>query len=107
MTKRSLRCIDWRPCERGTLRGFADLFLPSLHLEIRDIAIHEKNGKRWAQLPARPQLGRNRELVRDPSGKVQYATILKFSDRPTADAFSRAAVTAIQNFELGIGGNAL
>ena len=33
MTKRSLRCIDWRPCERGTLRGFADLFLPSLHLE--------------------------------------------------------------------------
>ncbi len=44
--------------------------------------------------------------VRDPAGKIQYATILKFRDRPTADAFSSAVVTAIQDFELGIGGAA-
>ncbi len=64
------------------------------------------NGKRWVQLPARPQLDDNRELVRDPTGKIQYATILKFRDRPTADAFSGAVVTAIQDFELGIDGAA-
>ncbi len=106
MTRRSVRCTAWRPCERGTLRGFADIFLPSLHLEIRDIAVHEMNEKRWVQLPARPQLDGNRELVRDPNGKVQYSLILKFRDRPTADAFSAAAITAIQNFELGINGDA-
>ena len=104
MNKRPLECTDWRPCERGTLRGFADLILPSLHLEIRDCAVHEKNGKRWVQLPARPQLDRNRELVRDPTGKIQYATILKFRDHPTSIAFSAAAIMAIQAFELGIGG---
>ncbi len=106
MTRRSGRCTAWRPCERGTLRSFADIFLPSLHLEIRDIAVHEKNEKRWVQLPARPQLDGNRELVRDQTGKIQYATIMRFRDRPTADAFSGAVVTAIQNFELGINGGA-
>ena len=106
MSKLSVECSDWRPCERNTLRGFADIFLPSLHLEIRDCAVHEKNEKRWVQLPAKPQLDNNRELIRDPTGKIQYATILKFRDRPTADAFSGAVVAAIQTFELGIGGAA-
>ena len=53
---------------------------------------------------ARPQLDGNRELVRDQTGKIQYATIMRFRDRPTADAFSGAVVTAIQDFELGIDG---
>ncbi len=106
MSKLPVQCTAWHPCERNTLRGFADLFLPSLHLEIRDCAVHEKNGKRWVQLPAKPQLDNNRELVRDPAGKIQYATIMRFRDRPTADAFSGAVVTAIQDFELGIDGAA-
>ena len=106
MSKLPIECTGWRPCERNTLCGFADIFLPSLHLEIRDYAVHEKNGKRWVQLPARPQLDGNRELIRDQSGKIQYAVILKFRDRPTADAFSSEVVRAIQNFELGICGAA-
>ena len=104
MSKLTVKCTDWRSCERNTLRGFADIFLPSLHLEIRDCAVHEKNGKRWVQLPAKPQLDNNRELVRDPTGKIQYATILKFRDHPTAVAFSAAVIMAIQDFGLGIGG---
>ncbi len=106
MSKLPVECTGWHPCERNTLRGFADIFLPSLHLEIRDIAVHEMNEKRWVQLPARPQLDGNRELVRDQAGKIQYATIMRFRDRPTADAFSGAVITAIQDFELGINGAA-
>ncbi len=53
MSKLPVECTGWHPCERNTLRGFADIFLPSLHLEIRDCAVHEKNGKRWVQLPRR------------------------------------------------------
>jgi len=36
MTKLPVECTDWRARERNTLRGFADIYLPSLHLEIRD-----------------------------------------------------------------------
>ena len=107
MTKLSVQCTNWRTCERNTLRGFADFFLPDLHLEIRDCAVHEKNDKAWVQLPARPQLDQNRELIRDQNGKVQYSLILKFGDRQTADAFSAAALRAIQDFELGIGEDTL
>ncbi len=70
-------CIDWRPCERNTLRGFADFLLSAIELHIRDCAVHESHGKQWVQLPARPQLDKDRELIRAANGKVQYATIFR------------------------------
>ena len=40
-------CITWRPFERNTLKGFADLWLRTARLNIHGCAVHEKNGKRW------------------------------------------------------------
>ena len=100
---KGVTCTAWKPLERNTLRGFADLWLRAARLHIRGCAVHEKNGKRWVQLPARPQLDKDRNLVRDDAGKVQYVTIMEFDDREVADRFTAAAITAIQDFELSIG----
>ena len=100
-------CIDWRPCERNTLRGFANFLLPAIELHIRDCAVHESHGKQWVQLPARPQLDQNRELVRGADGKVRYAAILAFDSTEAAADFNDAALRALQDFELGITGSVL
>ena len=39
-----------------------------------------------------------RNLVRDTSGKIQYATILELDSREVADRFNAAALTAIEDF---------
>ena len=91
-------CTGFQPFERNTLRGFADLWLQGARLNIRGCAVHEKNGKRWIQLPARPQLDKDRQLVRDDSGKIQYSKVLDFDSREVADRFNTAALKAVEAF---------
>ena len=91
-------CMAYKPLHRNTLQGFADLWLQPAHLHIHGCAVHEKNGRRWIQLPAKPQLDKDRNLVRDEGGKVQYAKVMEFDSREVADHFSEAAMKAIETF---------
>ena len=93
-----VRCTAWKPFEPNTLKGFADLWLRTACLNIRGCAVHEKNGKRWVQLPARPQLDPNRNLVRDASGKIQYAKVIEFDSREAAARFNAAVLKAVEDF---------
>ena len=78
--------------------SFADLWLRTARLNIRGCAVHEKNDKRWVQLPARPQLDEDRNLARDADGKIQYAKVIDFDSREVADRFNAVALKAIENF---------
>jgi hypothetical protein len=49
----------------GTLYGFATVVIPELHLRIVDCPVHEKNGQRWAGLPAKPQVSKDGSMRRD------------------------------------------
>jgi len=91
-------CTAFKPFERNTLKGFADLWLRGARLNIRGCAVHEKNGKRWVQLPAKPQLDKDRELIRDAGGKIQYAPVMEFDSREVADRFNAAALKAVEAF---------
>jgi len=94
MSKLTINCTDFRTYHRNTLRGFASITIAELKLEIRDVAVHEKGGTRWAQLPAKPQI-KDGALVKDASGKVQYSPIMDFMSREVRDAFSAAVVRAV------------
>ena len=96
--KAPVLCTAFKAYEKNTLRGFADLWLRAARLHVRGCAVHEKNGKRWVQLPARPQLDKDRNLVKGDGGKVAYATILEFDSREVADKFNAAALKAIEDF---------
>ena len=97
-SKTAVICTGWKAYEKNTLKGFADLWLRAARLNISGVAVHEKNGKRWVQLPARPQLDKDRNLVRDSDGKVQYAKVIDFDSREVADRFNAAALKAIEDF---------
>jgi hypothetical protein len=85
----------WTPRRSNTLYGFADVVLERSHLKIRDCAIHEKGGRRWVSLPARPMIDRDGAVLRDEQGKTRYAPILEFTDREAGDEFSRACIAAV------------
>lgn len=89
-----LTCTDWRPLNRNTLQGFAAIKIEDLGLLVRDVAVHEKAGRRWAQLPAKPQI-RDGAAVVGPDGRVTYFPMLEFDSRPRRDAFSNAVCVAI------------
>jgi hypothetical protein len=96
MAKFTITCRDFKAHRRNTLVGFATVRVAELHLDISDIAVHERNGGYWAQLPARPMLDKNGVAIRDPaSGKVSYANVFQFTDKATRDAFSHAVINAV------------
>jgi hypothetical protein len=97
MSKLTVTCRGFHPLHRHTLRGFCEIRIDELRLVIRDIAIHERNGARWAQLPSRPQV-RDGELVHDEHGKIQYFHLMNFDSREVADAFSRAVIRSLLEF---------
>src|SRR5215218_6700463 len=86
--KLTISVLDWKPLERNTLRGFATIMVKELQLAIRDCAVHERDGKRWVQLPSKPQIERTGNTIKNEAGKVQYVPILEFGTRKIADAFS-------------------
>jgi hypothetical protein len=92
--KTSIVCASWRPLHKNTLRGFAEIQIRELRLKVKDIAVHQKADRCWAQLPARPRIDGGK-AVTDAEGGVQYFPIMAFDDRATADAFSGAVIDAV------------
>jgi hypothetical protein len=93
-SKPRMRLLEWRPFVKKTLRGFATVELP-IGLVIRDISVHDKGGKRWAGLPAKPILDADGRQVSNHAGHKQYAALLGWRDRDLADRFSAAVVAAV------------
>jgi hypothetical protein len=86
-----IRCIKFRPYERNTLRGFADLELSRVGLVLRDCPVHEKNGKEWVGFPARS--------YQDKEGATQWQALIEFVEgaREAREQFQRQAIEAIHN----------
>lgn len=94
-SKLAVHCVDFRPLEKGSLLGFATIRIPALRLTVKDVAVHSSHGHRWASLPAKPHLDRERrQIVKD--GKPQYVNILQFDSKAVSDAFSAAVIAAVE-----------
>jgi hypothetical protein len=91
-------CLAWRPCVRGTLLGFACIHVRAWGLAINSVAVHESHGKQWVQLPSKPMLDDQRELVRGQGSKIQYAKIAEFTDHTVADHFRAAVIAAVDQY---------
>ena len=96
--KLTVECVEFKTLEKNTLRGFAEIRNPDMRMRIKDVTVHEKDGRRWAALPGKPQINKERQLVTDASGKVQYTPVLCFESRAVSDAFSEAVLKAVDDY---------
>src|SRR5262245_30393839 len=89
----NVECENFRPRRTLTLRGFVTVLLPQTDLRIHDVGLHEKDGRKWEQLPGRPMLDREGRSLRDQNGRVKYAPVMQF-DREATDQFSQQCIAA-------------
>jgi hypothetical protein len=54
MSKLTIKFEGFKPFRKNTLFGFAEILITEIGLRIKDVTVLEKNGKRWAGLPAKP-----------------------------------------------------
>jgi DNA-binding cell septation regulator SpoVG len=67
-----IEITKFRECHKNTLRAFLSVRMSQVGLEIRDISLHEKNGKQWLAMPSRP--------YKDSEGNQKYSFILDWFD---------------------------
>jgi hypothetical protein len=95
MTGERLKLIGWRLLKKGSLVGFASVELP-IGLQVLDCPVHVSHGRRWAALPAKPQIDGDGTARRDPAtGKIAYSPILRWSTEKVRNLFSDRVVELV------------
>jgi len=85
-----IEITKFRKFTKNTLQGFCNILLTNIGLEIRDATIHEKIGKRWVSLPAKP--------YQDEDGATKYSYIVKFTDKEKYEQFQSQALKALDEY---------
>jgi hypothetical protein len=83
---RTVQIRDFKSLAKNTLHGVFSATLPS-GMVIHGLTLHEREGRRWIGLPAREYI--------DQTGGRQFARIIEFINRTTADRFQAAALEAL------------
>ena len=86
-----IKIISFDPYSGKTMIGFLAVRLPDVGLEIRDIALHKKNGKRWLQLPVKP--------YKKKDGGKGWSYILNFHKKEQYNKFQEATLKALDAFQ--------
>ena len=82
-----IEVTKFREFKKNTLQGFADLKISPPGIEVKDCPVHEKNGKRWVNFPAREFEARD--------GSKSWVPFVKFPDRDDYQTFNKAAIEAL------------
>lgn len=93
--------LDWRPMTKGALLGFVKIKLGAL--EITDVTVMSSNGKKWAGMPAKPQIDKDGTVKRD-GGKIVYTKILSWDSKGASDRFSESVIAALEQEHPGAAG---
>jgi hypothetical protein len=94
MTAPAIVVTEFKPLVKGTLRGFAEVHLPS-GMKLHDVQILETNGRWWAGAPSKPQLNRDGVALRDTAGKIKYQPVVSFASKAIRDRFSDSVIAAL------------
>jgi DNA-binding cell septation regulator SpoVG len=86
---RTITVCDWKPLNRGGLRGFVTLTLAS-GLIIHNCQLIEAGGRAWVGLPS---LRFSRS-----DGSIYYSPVLDFVTRTARRNFERSALEAVEAF---------
>ena len=100
MNGRRLKILQWQTLRKNSLLGFAKIELP-IGLVIRDVTVHESNGKRWASMPSKPLLDSDGRVHVNDLGKREYALMLEWRSRELSDGFSSAVLRALDEDKPG------
>lgn len=83
-----IECLKYKPVNKGTLLGYADLFVPKMGIEIFGCSLHQKDGRRWINLPSREYT--------DNKGEKKFFSIIRFPNKAHMEEFSKQAKEAIE-----------
>jgi len=86
----AIEITNFKPLDRGTLKGFVTFRMTNIGMEIQGATLNEKDGKRWIGLPAKP--------YQKQDGSTGWQPLLSFYDRGMEGKFRSAALKALDEY---------
>jgi len=81
-----IECIRYTPVNKSTCLGVTTIRVHKWGVKISGISLHQKDGKRWVNFPAR---------VVDLNGETKYYPYISFDERSHKDKFCEMVKQAI------------
>ena len=88
-----IECVRYSPVNKSTCLGVATIFVPKWGIEISGISLHQKNGKRWVNLPTR---------IVEEGDEKKYYPYIRFPQREHKDEFCKQIKKAIDAHAVSI-----
>ena len=85
----TVECLDYKSHASGALQGFANFRVPKMGVELFGCGVFMKNGKRWVSMPSRQY---------EEDGEKKYISVMRFIEKDHADAFSKIALQALDDW---------
>jgi len=89
-----IECVSYKHIGKGVIMGYAHIFIPSWEMDIYNIQLCQKNGKRWINFPSRE--------VTDESGNIKYFPYFRIRNPQHFGIFSEKVKKAIDEHCLSI-----
>lgn len=80
--------MRFKSIAKGSLLGFADVYIPKWGIEIFGISLHMKDGKRWVNFPSKD--------MKNDAGETKYFPHLRFREKAHMEEFSKRVKEAIE-----------
>ena len=82
-----IEIVSYKQVEKGSLKGIVTIRMSNVGMEIKDLCVFEKAGKRWVNLPSKQ--------VKDKTGEMIYAPVIEFFDNRKRELFRDAVLDAL------------
>ena len=83
----TIECLRYKEFKKGSLLGFADIFVEKWGVEIKGFSMHFKDGAKWVNLPSKE--------FQNEEGEMKYSPVFKFRDTDHQKSFCKAVLEAI------------
>lgn len=84
-----IKCVRYTPVNKSTCLGVATIFVPKWGIELNGITLHQKEGKRWINFPARMQ---------EDGTEKKYYPYFRFKEKTHKEMFCELIKKAIDTY---------
>lgn len=84
----TIECMNFISYQKGSLLGFADIYVPKMDAEIYGISLYQKDGRRWVNMPSR-------EYKDKETKETKYSSVFRLRKKENYEAFGEAVKKAI------------
>lgn len=84
-----IECTNYRYVGKGAVVGFINIFVPKWGLEINDITLFMKDGRKWISFPCR---------MYEKDGEKKYFPYIRFKNKDHSVAFQNKVLDALDKF---------